>query len=145
MKNILTALDFSGLTEEVLRRSAELARSFGAKVWLVHVAAPDPDFVGYDVGPQYIRDERARELRREHRQLQDYAKQLTAGGVQAEALLIQGPLVRSLLEEARDVQADLIVVGAHSRSTLFDKLMGNTWQDLIRQSTIPLLVVPEVS
>lgn len=145
MKNILTALDFSGLTGEVLRHSAELARPFGAKIWLVHVAAPDPDFVGYDVGPQYIRDERARELRREHRQLQDYAKQLTAGGLPAEALLIQGPLVRSLLEEARDVQADLIVVGAHSRSTLFDKLMGNTWQDLIRQSTIPLLVVPEVS
>ncbi len=145
MKNILTALDFTGLTEEVLRRSAELALAFAAKVWLVHVAAPDPDFVGYEVGPQYIRDERAKELRQELRRLQDYAKALTAQGIEAEALLIQGPLLPSLLEEAHDVQADLIVVGAHSHSALFDKLMGNTWQNLIRQSTIPLLVVPEVS
>ena len=145
MKNILTAVDFSDLTAELLRRSAELARSFDAKVWLVHIAAPDPDFVGYEVGPKYIRDERARELRREHRLLQDYAKQLIAEGLQAEALLIQGPLIGTLLEEARDLEADLLVVGAHSHSTLFDKLMGNTWQDLIRQAAIPLLVVPEVS
>jgi len=142
MRNILAALDFSELTAEVLRRSAGLARPFGAKVWLVHVAAPDPSFVGYKVGPQYIRNERAKELRGEHRQLQDYAKQLIAGGLQAEALLIQGPLVSSLLEEASDVQADLIVVGVHS-SSLFDKLLGNTWQDLIRKSTIPLLLAPE--
>ena len=144
MKNIVTAVDFTSLTERVVEQAAVLAHRFGAKLWLIHVAAPDPDFVGYEVGPQYIRDERAKELRKEHQQIQDYARQMKNRGIDAEALLIQGPLTRSLLEEAKDVHADLIVIGAHSHSALFDKLFGNTGQELLRQTTIPLLIVPQL-
>ena len=143
MKNIVVAIDFTPLTGEVLRQSAIMAGRIDTKLWLVHVAAPDPDFVGYEVGPQYIRDERAKELRKEHREIQRYAKELEDQNIEAEALLIQGELVKTLLREATGLKADLIVAGAHSRSALFDKLVGNASQLLIRQSTIPLLIVPE--
>ena len=46
-----------------------MAEKFGSKLWLVHIAAPDPDFVGYGTGPIYIRDSRAKELKEEHQQL----------------------------------------------------------------------------
>ena len=65
MKNILVCIDFHEQTKNLINKAAEIAKAFNAKLWLVHVAAPDPDFVGYDVGPQYIRDARADELKEE--------------------------------------------------------------------------------
>ena len=39
MKNLLVAIDFSDVTERVVSAAEELARAFGAKVWLLHVVA----------------------------------------------------------------------------------------------------------
>ena len=50
MKEILAAVDFSDYSDAVVSRAASLALAFGANVTLLHVAAPDPDFVGYGIG-----------------------------------------------------------------------------------------------
>jgi len=50
MQNILVAIDFSPISQTVLDAAAKLARSLGSKLWVLHVAAPEPDFVGYDPG-----------------------------------------------------------------------------------------------
>lgn len=144
MKTIVVAIDFSPLTQTLLSHAAVMARAFQAQVWLLHVATPEPDFVGYAVGPQHVRDERAGELRNEHRQLQHFADTLRGKGIGTDALLIQGPLVYSLLQKARELKTDLLIIGAHHRSRLFEAFIGGTWHDLISQSDIPLLVIPEL-
>jgi hypothetical protein len=63
MKNILVPIDFSEVQERVLAFVDGFAKPLGSKVWLVHVAAPDPDFVGFKVGPEYVREHRADILR----------------------------------------------------------------------------------
>ncbi len=55
MKNILVGIDFHKETQVLISESAKLAKAFGAKVWLIHVAPPEPDFVGYDVAAIYPR------------------------------------------------------------------------------------------
>ena len=62
MKNILIPIDLSSVTNSTVEVAAHFAQGFGAKIWLVHVAAPDPDFVGFGTGPRYVRDQRADEL-----------------------------------------------------------------------------------
>ncbi|NOR45584.1 MAG: universal stress protein, partial [Candidatus Delongbacteria bacterium] len=52
MKNILAPIDFSDVSEKVIFEAAEFAKAFSCKLWLLHVAAPEPDFVGYTVGPK---------------------------------------------------------------------------------------------
>ena len=53
-------------TEKILiDKAIEMAKAFDSKIWLLHVAAPEPEFIGFGVGPQYIRDTRAEELRKE--------------------------------------------------------------------------------
>lgn len=143
MKNILTAIDFTALTEALLRQSEKLAGAFDAKVWLVHVASPSPDFVGYEVGPQHVRDDRAGELRQEHRKLQEYARRLRQRGIECEGLLVQGPLLTTLLDEARELRVDLLIVGAHRHSGLFKAFFGNTGEGLLRRTTLPVMVIPE--
>jgi nucleotide-binding universal stress UspA family protein len=143
MKNILVAIDFTEVSALTLAKAVELAEKFSCRIWLIHIAAPAPDFVGYDDGPRYLRDSRARILRQEHKVLQDYAADIREKGIETEALLIQGPTVETLLEKAEDLAVDLIVMGAHNHGVLFEKLIGSTWSELVRKSRIPLLIVPE--
>jgi len=80
MRNILAAVDFSPISDLVIARASELAQAFGSALWLVHVAAPDPDFVGYESGPQSVRQTVAAELRDVHRQLQEQSATLRERG-----------------------------------------------------------------
>ena len=141
-KNILTLIDFSVICGAVVQRAAELSKFYEAKCWLVHVAAPDPDFVGYDVGPQYIRDSRADELKDEHAKLEAYTEQLKEDGVDCEMLLIQGQINPTILGEIDKLNIDLVVLGSHGHSKLYDLLVGSVCEYTLRHATVPLVIIP---
>src|SRR5690606_29542099 len=109
---------------------------------LVHIAAPEPDFVGYDVGPQYIRDSRADDLREEHQYLQRRCGQLKENGIEAEALLIQGPTVQALMNEVQALNADLIVAGHHEHGFFYKAFIGSVSMEIFKKSKVPILFVP---
>jgi len=45
---ILAAVDFSGVTDAVVQTLTRIAATMPATIRLVHVAPPDPEFVGYE-------------------------------------------------------------------------------------------------
>lgn len=142
MRHILAAVDFSPVSKAIVREAAALAEAFDATLTLLHVAAPDPDFVGYAAGPKTVRDARADELRTEHAELQTLSRALRDRGLAVHALLIQGPSVAKILEEAARVGADTIVVGSHGRGMLERALLGSVSEGVVRGATCPVLVVP---
>ena len=143
MKNILVAINFDDNDQKVLDKASKMAQAFSAKVWLVHIATPDPLFVGYDIGPQYIRDLRAAELRDEHRSIQDLAGELKKKGITSEGLLIQGSTVAMLIDETIKLKADLIIVGRSKRDAFYKKFRESISKGVLKKSKIPILVVPE--
>ncbi|MDY6784911.1 MAG: universal stress protein [Cyanobacteriota bacterium] len=142
MFNILVALDFSEMTPALLVRAEFFARATQGKVWLVHVVPPDPDFIGYETGPQTERDYIARKFWEEHRQLQQQAETLRSQNIDAIALLLQGPTVETIVKEARKLTADLIVVGSHGRSGLYQVFIGSVSSGILQHATCPTLVIP---
>lgn len=142
MKNILTPLDLKAETGTVLEHATELARVMGSKLWVLHVAAPNPDFVGYEAGPQYIRDVRADTLREERAELHRITSAITSKGLNAQPLLVMGPTVETILAEAERLEADIIVMGTHGRRGLAKAFMGSTCDDVLRANRFPVLVVP---
>lgn len=141
--NILVALDFSDASEPILSEAINLAKTIDqGKIYLVHVAAPNPDFVGYDIGPQYIRDARASELKQEHEQLGNYQKQIEDAGIPCTPLLIAGHAAKLISEEANKLNAQYIVIGSHGRSALYEVILGSVTQAVIKAATVPVLVVP---
>jgi nucleotide-binding universal stress UspA family protein len=142
LKNILVAVDFNDAVGELLGYAESLAEKFGAKVWVVHVAEPDPDFVGYEPGPQYIRDYKAEDLRDEHRNLQTICKSFLGEEIENEALLIQGSTVETVLEEAKKLKSDLLIVGTHKHSFLHNLLRESVSLELLKKANIPLLAIP---
>lgn len=142
MKNILVAIDFDGEAHTLVDFAATFAQKFQATLWIVHIAAPEPDFVGYDTGPQYVRDVRAEDLRSEHKTLQEMADTLNQNGIKTEALLVQGSTVETILTEAEKLEIDLLVIGAHEYGLLKNLFVENTAHELLKKSSIPLLIYP---
>lgn len=142
MRNILVAVDFSPVTDAVIDAAVAVSRAFQSTVHLVHVEAPDPDFVGYEAGPEVVRQAVAGQIRQDHRRLQElkHASWHDPGAVSA--LLIQGPTVEKILAERDRLNADLIVIGSHGHGALFNLLVGSVAEGVLRRAACPVLVVP---
>ena len=140
--NILVAVDLSPASEDVVEAARLIAEPIGATVYILHAAEPEPDFVGYDAGPEVVRTQVAQELRREHRGVQALAEKLRRSGLNATALLVRGPTVETTLKEAKSLKAELIVVGTHGHGAVYDVLIGSYSAGIIRRSKLPVLVVP---
>ena len=141
MKTILVAIDFSPVTNALIEAALKAANP-NSIIYLIHVAAPDPDFVGYSVGPEYIRVDRAEELKEEHKLLSDVKQQILARGVDAEALLVAGPTAETLLAEIKKLDADLLVIGRKGHSKFYEVVFGSVCKIVLEKVNIPTLVIP---
>lgn len=140
--NILVSVDFSDATPRILQAAGRLARALSGKLWLLHVAEAEPDFVGYEAGPDVVRDQVAREFRDEHRRIQEYADAMRDDGLAVTALLIRGPIVDTVIAEARRLDADMLIVGSHGYGAVYDLLVGSVSRGILKHADIPVLVVP---
>jgi len=142
MSTIVAAVDFSAATERVARTAKGLSDALGGALLLIHVEAPDPAFVGYEPGPQHVRDALAKEIMEDHRALHDLADTLRGEGCEVTALVVKGPTAEKILEEARRSEAAYIVVGSHGHGALYDLLVGSVSDAVIRGADRPVVVVP---
>ncbi len=147
---ILVTIDFSDITEQVLKQSRMLADSMQAEVILLHVAEPNPDHITYDydpaamyaIDPSEIRDQIAQRFHKEHKDLQKYAQQFRDQGLTCKALMVQGETVEMILNGVEKLSSNFIVAGSHGKGMISQILLGSTSEKLIKKSTVPVYLVP---
>lgn len=142
MKNILIGIDFHDDSWTLIEKAIEISKPKNAKIWLLHASAPHPDFVGYEVGPQYIRDFRADELKVEHEKLTEMVEKVKSIGREADGLIIQGTTTEVVLNESSKLNIDLIVVGRHDHGFMYSLFFGNHATEIVKESDVPVLVIP---
>ena len=141
--NILAAVDFSAFTLPIVETVERIATAVPeTRIWLLHVAEPDPSFVGYDAGPAVVRDQVAAEYREERQRLQALADRLRRSGVDVSALVVQGAIADTILAEADALDVQLIVMGSHGYGTLAELIVGGVSKVVLRKSACPVLIVP---
>ncbi|MCB2221529.1 MAG: universal stress protein [Bacteroidetes bacterium] len=139
---LFVAIDLSPITETIIKKVTEIALKTKATIWLVHVVQPDPDFVGYDVGPQTERDFIAKKYQKNHRELQQIAEGMKGKGLKVTPLLLQGPTVETVLSEADKMDADIIITGSHGHGMMYNIFIGSVSKEILNQSTRPVLIIP---
>jgi len=149
---LLVGVDLSESTEKIVKKAEELAKALSAKVWLIHVAQPEPldlyragdepDSIGLEMDPQAFRDSLAKRFHKEHRQLQEIADRLRKTGLDTTALLVQGEPVETILKEASQLDVEMIIVGSHGRGAMHQLLMGSVSEGVLRKSECQIHVVP---
>jgi len=147
---ILVTIDFSDITKKVLDQSRKLAKSMQAEICLLHVAEPNPDHIAYDydpaamyaVDPAEIRNQIAQRFHQEHKTLQKDAEELRNEGFNCKALMVQGPTVEMLLNGVNKLDIDFIVAGSHGKGVFSQLLLGSTSEELIKNTPVPVYLVP---
>ena len=139
---LLVAIDFSEITKLILEKAEEIALKTEAKIWLIHVAQPDPDFIGYDVGPDSERKFMATKFRDQHVKIQKMSNAMKEKGVDITPLLVQGSIIETIINKAKKLKVDMIVTGSHGHGTMFHILVGSISKGLLKKSPIPLLIIP---
>jgi nucleotide-binding universal stress UspA family protein len=140
-RNVLVALDLSPASEEILRCAIGFTSDQAAQLTLIHAAkgVEAADAVRSPARwmvPEY----RTHVLEDARRRLEAIASN-TPASVDTRVHLSTGPAVRTILDQAADLNADLVVVG---RSRGF-KMLGSTARRVLRKNDRALLVIPSVA
>ena len=139
---LLVAVDLSDSTEIIMEKAEEIAKAFSAKIWILHNAEPAPDVLEFKADPQAAREALAKKFHKEHRQIQEIAERFRAEGLDTTALLVHGPTVETILEEVEKLDVDMIVVGTHGRSAVYQLIMGSVSEEILHKSRCPVLIIP---
>ncbi len=134
-RRILVPLDHSGLDSRAVRHGAALAKTYGARLYLMHVEE--------DVTSQmYGALSSTAEVEAGGKYLDEIARALRAQGVDVEtAMSHSSDPRREIVRYARKVQADLVVMGAHGHGGLKDLIYGATINPVRHELDVPLLIV----
>jgi nucleotide-binding universal stress UspA family protein len=151
MKKVLIALDYDPSAQKVAEKGYALAKAMGADVTLLHVvvdpiyySSPEFDpimgFNGYlDVGPVQLNSIEG--LKKASQHFLDKTKN-HLGDKTIHTVLAEGDFADSILNTAKKIHADLIVMGSHSRKWLENIVMGSVTEKVLRHATLPLFVIP---
>ena len=142
MGSIIVALDCNGKPDPLLEAATTQAIAFQDEIYFIHIVEASPDFVGFDVGPDVVRDQMAKQFHKEHSQLQEVSTRARSMGCKSTALLLQGPIVDLLVDQGKKLKVRLLIAGSHGRGRVHQAVLGSTVNGLIRKADFPVLIVP---
>lgn len=139
-KKILVPLDGSPLAEAVLPHAQALAKSEGAEIVLLRVPViPTTEFISRD--PAIIA-KIVDDMEKETVEYIDFeVAKLNNEGAKASGLTREGSIPDTIIEVARETQADVIAMSTHGRSGLQRLLMGSVAEQVVSISPIPVMLI----
>lgn len=137
---ILIAVDDSAESLKAARCGFELAHCFKAAVGVLYVVNKDKEVVNADLGitPQ----ESKFVLEMEARKTIEQCIKMFDGRTEVFTFTPEGIPDKEILKIADEWRADLIVMGAHTRSRIDRMLTGSMAEHVIRHAQIPVVVTP---
>lgn len=141
-QNILVPVDGSETSFSAVKKAAELAKAFNAKITVVQVLALDPYIAAEYITRAQTNDliERARSSVENN--LQQAKVKFSEEGIEVETKLLEGQVIhREIVEAATTLNSDLIVIGSHGRTGLKKLLLGSVAQNVLAEVHTPVLIV----
>ncbi|GAB7080976.1 universal stress protein [Megalodesulfovibrio paquesii] len=142
VNTIIAAVDMSPVTARVVGWALAQAKAFNARLELLYVTAPEPDFIGYTPGPQHERQAVACRIQEEQRALAALKAQVAEADLAVTEHVFPGVPEEKILQEAERLQADLIICGRHSHDFFYRLFVGSVGEELLKRSPCPILFVP---
>ena len=151
LKKVLIALDYDPTAQKIAEAGYHLAKGLDAEVTLLHVISdpvyyasrdysPIMGFNGYmDLGPiqkdsiKGLTDASAHYLEKTRKHLADDTIQ---------TIIKEGDFADAILITAKEIHADIIVMGSHSQKWLEKVVMGSVTEKVLNHTTIPVYIVP---
>ncbi len=134
-KKILAPTDFSERSQESVRTATNLAEQCGGKITLLHVvqfpalSCPETELAVDEV------------INSSSDSLSEIANGIPTELINEKLVrLSEQGIEREIIETARRISADLIVIATHGHSQLERVLLGSTAEKVVRHAPCPVLV-----
>jgi nucleotide-binding universal stress UspA family protein len=137
-KRILVATDFSMGSDEALEHAVDLAKQTGASLDIFYVL----ELSGQEFPLGLSANVPGGLLPNVDRELAQRAERVTAAGLACRTNMAEGSAATEIVQRARDVDADLIVVGTHGRRGLAHAFLGSVAERVVQHAPCPVLTVP---
>ncbi|WP_321371912.1 universal stress protein [uncultured Desulfuromusa sp.] len=141
ISTVLTAIDFSDSSDNAFQMALSLAKSFSAKLLVLHVINEPVNLRGFYV--PHISFEKLEEEIEEGAQkmMESFCRSNLVDFTDYECLIVAGLPYEQIIKQAEEKSADLIVLGTHGRTGIDHVLFGSTAEKVVRKSDVPVLTV----
>jgi nucleotide-binding universal stress UspA family protein len=149
-KKVLIALDYDPTAQKVAEQGYALANAIGAEITLLHVVTNPMYYTSVNYSPimgyggfmdidkfqPTLENLKAASLH--------YLEKvkLHLGDESIQTTVEDGEIPDAILKTAKELHADLIILGSHSRKWLDNIVMGSVAKDVLNHTTIPLYIIP---
>jgi nucleotide-binding universal stress UspA family protein len=141
-KTILVPVDFSEASERALVYALDLAKSTGGTVHVMH--AFELPIIGFPDGTLVATAEMAAKIvDSAQSSLSALVAKYESTSVPLTAALKQADPRAAILAVAKELDAELVVMGTHGRRGLAHALIGSVAESVVRTSPIPVLTLRE--
>lgn len=141
LKKVLVPTDFSESSNSACKYALRFCQRFHAELHVSHVLEPvlSPWFAGLP-GEAVVSHE---QLTSAEKKLDKWADSAKAMDVRANVVLRNGVPAHEIVEAAKDLDIDLIIIATHGYTAWKHFCIGSTAEHVVRAAPCPVLVVRE--
>jgi nucleotide-binding universal stress UspA family protein len=151
INKVLIALDYNPTAQKVAEVGFAIARAMNAEVILLHVIADPVYYSSTEYSPimgytgsmdiAQLQLDSVDGLKSASQHFLDKSKH-HLGDDTIQTRVQEGDFAESILKTAKEMHADMIVMGSHSRKWLENIVMGSVTEKVLRHTSIPLFIIP---
>lgn len=142
LRQILVPVDFSPPSQKALKYALRFARLFGAQLTLLHVSEKVAVAGPRDIPPRL--DYSEEQIKGAGKNLSALiASSKAAGSPKIESTIRTGLAAHQIVEAAKDLDVDLIVIATHGHTGWKRFCLGSTTEQVVRTAPCPVFVVRE--
>lgn len=141
MKKVLIAIDYDQTSQKVAKAGFSMAKDMNAEVILLHVISNPVLYYSSYAAMAPILINNTGELKAVSQKFLDKTKH-DLGDETIQTIIYEGDTAESIMESAKKMKADIIVIGTHSRKWLENIIMGSVAEKVLKQANLPLFIIP---
>lgn len=151
IERVLIALDYDPSANKVAEAGFSMAKAMDAEVVLLHIIADPVFYSSADFSPitgfgdymglvpmQFDNIDEVKDAANQF--LEKIRKHL--GDESITTRIEDGEMASTIINTAKSVHADVIVMGSHSRKWLENIVMGSVAREVLQHSTLPVFIIP---
>jgi nucleotide-binding universal stress UspA family protein len=133
MQHVLVATDRSAMAKEALKRAIDIAKEQDAQLFIIHVIASP------FIESPYLKPKDDNEIK--NAIIDEIDSLNTKYKLEYNLFIEHGNVADMIIYKAKQLEADLIVVGCHGKADIDSNYFGTTTLKLIQRTHLPVLVV----
>jgi len=148
---VLIALDYNPTAQKVAEVGFSMAKAMKAEIILLHVISDPVYYSSTEYSPimgfngfidlSQMQPDSIDGLKQAAMHFLDKSRQ-HLGDKSIQTMIKEGDFADTILKTAKELHADFIVLGSHSRKWLENVVMGSVTENVLRHTSIPLFIIP---